>query len=67
MAEPAVFINVTEAKAGARECIDLDACDLVQNLNPGQARRLASQLVEAAELVDGLCPPLELPAPEEHF
>lgn len=53
-----VHIDITEARSGAREAITLH--DTGHLMNPGEARRLADELVAAAAFVDQLAPPKQL-------
>lgn len=53
-----VHVDITEARAGAREAITVR--DTGQLMNPGEARRLADELVHAAAFVDQLAPPKQI-------
>lgn len=53
-----VHVDVSEARAGAREAITVS--DSGALMNPGEARRLADELVAAATFVDQLAPPKQL-------
>lgn len=51
----AVSILVSAALVGTREAVGLAPC-AVGWMNPAEARRIASDLIKAAEVVDQLCP-----------
>lgn len=55
---PSVRLDITEARSAGREAILLQ--DSGQRMNPGEARRLADDLLAAAAFVDQLAPPHQL-------
>lgn len=60
---PNVTVDVSAARCRSREAIQ---CNSSGDLNPGEARRLAEALLEAAAWVDRLCPPRQLEETHGH-
>lgn len=54
-----VALNISRAREGVREAIDVHGPHGDQ-LNPAEATKLARDLVTAAAILDQLCPPAEV-------
>lgn len=61
LAPARVLIDVSAARCGSREAISVH--DSGQDMNPGEARRLADEILAAAAFVDQLAPPQQLKEP----